>query len=276
MRLVSRLVWSLAGVGTIVSASGELEVGIVFPRANETYAPMKNFPIVFAVHNPRAAELLALDFDTTIRYYSPDGTDDIRSIGLQRNLADTNFTSDPYFVYHYVDLETEGRHWMWSDVYWQHCGVVPQGYPGSNTFEWAVNGTKIYGYDFFIKKGAREVDLVAATAVDRTCSTDSGFVITVSDETHDVPAARRIIPAGTCALLASPSPTPTAKPCQVKLDSATTASMSAAWHAQLCSHPEPWRPDDCPKEEENSVQRLAVAGVASFAAALGAAGFLVA
>lgn len=44
-----------AGLGAIVSASGVLEVDLVFPH-NDTYAPTEWFPIVFAFQNAELAQ----------------------------------------------------------------------------------------------------------------------------------------------------------------------------------------------------------------------------
>ncbi|KAL2160291.1 hypothetical protein VTH06DRAFT_1464 [Thermothelomyces fergusii] len=274
MLLVSRLFWPLAGLltclGVVVSAAGELEVGLVFPRENETYAPMKNFPVVFAVRNPKATEHLQLSIYSFIR----NGTYLQDAVGhSDRSLAGANFTTDPYFVSHYVDLDTEGPHMLFAAVSWEYCGK-PFRYRGELVDQLGfVSNTINIGATFTIKKGAQEVDLVAATASGKNCTARSGFAITVSDKTHEVEAYAEM-PAGTCAVLASPSPTLSAEACRVKLDAATTSSMAAEWHDIMCGWAEWLRPADCPKDEENSVAQLAVAGVASLAAALGAIGFL--
>jgi hypothetical protein len=265
MRLVSRACWSLGGslacLGAVVNAAGVVDIGVVFPRNNETYAPTDKFPIVFAVQNAELAKHLRPSIYSLIR----NGSRLEGVFGyLIRDLTYANYSSEPYFAYSYENIDTEGRHLLSFTISWQSCDE-------SGDQVAILSNTTSFGVNFNIKRGAQEVDLVAATANEETCSAKGGVAINVTDEIHDVPAVWRQ-PAGTCAVLASSSPTPTANPCRVKIDAAVAASMSASWHAELCKLRNP--PADCPKE--NSVQQLAVAGVANFAAAFGVIGIFLA
>ncbi|RYO88807.1 hypothetical protein DL764_008681 [Monosporascus ibericus] len=265
MHLVSRAVWSLAGslayLGPVVNAAGVLEIDVVFPRNNETYAPTDQFPIVFALQNAELAKHLKPSIHSFVR----NGSNLEAAFGhAHADLTYANYSSEPYFVYRYVNIDTEGPHELFSTASWQSCDESGDqvGILGNNTN---------FSVDFTINRGGQEVDLVAATANDKTCSAEDGVAINVTDQTREVPASGDR-PAGTCAVLASSFPTPTANPCRVKIDTAVAASMSASLHAALCKGSNP--PADCSKE--NAVQQLAVAGVASFAAAFGAIGFLLA
>ncbi|KAB5511421.1 hypothetical protein GE09DRAFT_1165127 [Coniochaeta sp. 2T2.1] len=265
MHLVSRAVWSLVGslacLGVAVNAAGALEIDVVFPR-NETYAPTANFPIVFAIRNAALAKHLNITIQSFIR----NGSDLNSTFGHStRDLANANFSSEPYFVYHYQTLDTEGPHELFSTAYWTSCNA------SSDPVSLLTNSSNL-GVRFTIQKGAQQVDLVAATANDKTCSAHSGVAIGVTDQTLEYPASARLS-AGTCAVLATSSPTPIADPCRVSIDSATAASMSASLQAALCKGLNP--PAGCPKEN-NAVEQLAVVGVASFAAALGAIGLMLA
>jgi hypothetical protein len=263
MRLVSRACWSLLGslacLGAVVNAAGVVEIGVVFPRNNETYAPTDKFPIVFAMQNAELAKHLRPSIYSLIR----NGSHLEGAFGHStRDLTYANYSSEPYFVYHYESIDTEGPHLLSFAISWRSCDE------GGDQVT-ILSNTTSFGVDFTIKKGAQEIDLVAATENDETCSAKEGVAINVTDKTHDVPVVWKQ-PAGTCAVLASASPTPTANPRRVKIDAAVAASMSASLHAALCKLGNP--PADCPKE--NAVQQLVVAGVASSAAAFGAIGFL--
>lgn len=269
MNLASRVLWSLVGslacLGTVINAAGVLEIDVVFPRPNETYAPKKYFPIVFALQNAKMAKLLEPEIYSFIR----NGPDFRSAFGDRtHDLTYANYSSEPYFVYHHVSIEDEGRYQLFSTITWQSCNV-------SGDEVSIIGGDINLGFYFNISKGAQEVDLVAATANDKTCLAENAVALNVTDQTYDVTPTswddRR--PTGTCAVLDSSSPTPTANPCQVKVDTAAAASMSASLAAALCRGLNP--PADCPKED-NAVQLLAVAGVASFAATFGAIGFLLA
>ncbi|RYO77552.1 hypothetical protein DL766_010124 [Monosporascus sp. MC13-8B] len=265
MHLISRAVWSLVGslayLGAVVNAAGVLEIDVVFPRNNETYAPTDKFPIVFALQNAELAKHLKPFINSFVR----NGSNLESTFGHSHmDLAYANYSSEPYFVYHHLNIDTEGPHELFSTAAWQSCDE-------SGDQVGILGNTTNFSVLFTIKRGGQKVDLVAATANDKTCSAKDGVAINVTDQTREVPASWDR-PAGTCAVLASSSPTPTVNPCRVKIDTAVAASMSASLHAALCKGPNP--PADCP--EENTVQQLAVAGVASVAAAFGAIGFLLA
>ena len=262
MHLVSRAAWSLVGSlaylgAAVVNAAGVLEIDVVFPRTNETYAPTDKFPIVFALQNAELAKHLNPVIDSFVR----NGSNSDSTFGHSvRDLTNANYSSEPFFIYHYVNVNTEGPYELFSSAAWRSCDK-------SGDQVAIADSSTNFAIPFTIKSGGQEVDLVAATA---TCSPQDGVAISVTDETHEVPSSLQGQPSGTCAVLASSSPT--LNPCQVKIDSAAAASMSAVLHDALCKGVNP--PADCPKEDV--AQQLVVAGVVTFAAAFGAIGFLLA
>ncbi|KAK4247703.1 hypothetical protein C7999DRAFT_41033 [Corynascus novoguineensis] len=275
MYLVCRALWSLVGLfacfGATVNAANVLEIDLIFPR-NDTYAPTDRsnnaswFPIVFAIQNAELARHLKLSFDTHMWNYS-----NMDTFGFaDHDLTDANYTNEPYFVYHHLKIDTEGSYSLLSKVFWQKCNKTGD--------QVSIDRTSTnFGVDLTIKKGAQGVDLVATTAEKKTCSTKDGIAFNVTNETYEVPPSknsyyRSHLLDGTCVVLATTSPTPTANPCKVKVGTAVVASMSASLHARLCKDLYP--PADCPKDD--AVQKLAVTGVASFVVALGAIGFLLA
>ncbi|KAK4107829.1 hypothetical protein N656DRAFT_792898 [Canariomyces notabilis] len=122
---------------------------------------------------------------------------------------------------------------------------------------------------FTIEDGGQAVELVAATDNDKSCDEEFGVSINVTDKSMEVPSSRNF-DGGTCAVLASSTPTVSPHPCQVQIDSAAAASISASVVADLCASFDP--PADCPKD--NTARRLAVAGTTWLAAALAAFGYI--
>ncbi|KAJ4286164.1 hypothetical protein N0V88_008108 [Collariella sp. IMI 366227] len=258
------LVASLACLGAVVNAGGMLEIDVIFPRNNETYAPTRYFPIVFALQNAELARYLAPYIEFVIR----NASDSSSAFGDGYfDLTNANLTSEPYFVYTWRNIDTEGPYQLFTSTYWQGCNETGD---QVERFTDSIN----FGIEFTIKSGAQKVDLVAATANDTTCSARDGVVLNVTGRTHEVFVETWRSFNTTCMVLASSSPTPTANPCRVKIDTVVDASMSAYRRSRECDilkNPNP--PADCPADE-NGVQPLAVAGIASFAAALGAVAFL--
>jgi hypothetical protein len=269
----SSLVVLLACLTTVVEAAGVLEIDVVFPR-NETYAPSRWFPVVFAFRNAQLAQHLRPRIVWSIRNAS--NLLQTAPEGRSHDLSETNWTSqEPYFVYHFADLEAyEGRGQLFWWANWVSCDLS-----GSEpAFKVNVTEPSQRSLEFTIKSGGQAVDLVAATANnDATCA-QPGVAINVTDETRwvsDVHLEAQGYGDLTCAVLASSTPTPTANPCQVEINSAAAASMWASLTARRCQSRganDTLAGLDCPTD--NGAERLAVAGVACLAAALGALGYL--
>jgi len=75
---------------------------------------------------------------------------------------------------------------------------------------------------------------------------------------------------GTCAVLVSSPLTRTANFGRVKIDTIVATSISASLHGTMCKRLKP----PANFSEDNTVQKLAIADVASFVAVLGGIGFL--
>ncbi|KAK4442811.1 hypothetical protein QBC34DRAFT_418136 [Podospora aff. communis PSN243] len=271
---------SMAFFAATVAAGGGVEISLVFPR-NETYAPTDNFPIIFAVRN--AALARNIDFSFYVRGRNRSGFTGAEPPGSGVSGAvydDANITSDPHLIYQHMGLQAEGLYSLYGFIRWAGC----------NSSDGPVEPTwhdLDIDHFFTIDRSAPELDLVAATADEAACSVQAapqpGVVINVTDQIRDHPpyeiprlGYNQTNPAGTCAVLAALSPTLTAQPCRVKLDSATTASMAAVLHDKQCRSFDPPAdcPDDRPVKPNGAVQPLAVALAVCFWTALGAAAFL--
>ncbi|KAK4098179.1 glycoside hydrolase family 18 protein [Parathielavia hyrcaniae] len=268
-----RLLVVLACLAAMVEAAGVLEIDLVFPR-NETYAPRTWFPVVFALRNAHLAQHLRPRIGWTI--LNTTGPTRQRLAGREHVLYLTNGTThEPYVVYDWPNLRWKGDEghlelsW-WAD--WVSCDL------SGDEPAFQVNETPLMtlGIEFTIKSGGQAVDLVAATGNNNegTCA-QSGVAINVTDETRWVPHDSSdpwAYANADCAVLASSSPTPTANPCQVEINSAAAESITASMISDLC----PYKAAndttvDC--SEDNAAGRLAVAGVACLAATFGALGY---
>ncbi|KAH6617545.1 hypothetical protein F5144DRAFT_624221 [Chaetomium tenue] len=149
--------------------------------------------------------------------------------------------------------------------------VFPRNETYAPTDSFPIIFGSIRSVDFTISSGGQPVDLVAATANTKTCPEELGTTIKVTGKHRSV-SSTAWSGGDTCAVLDISSPTPTPSPCAIKIGSATAASISASWTARVCNVTFP--PDYCPPKEDSASRRLAVAGVASLAAAFGAFGFL--
>ncbi|KAL8381808.1 hypothetical protein RB595_005867 [Gaeumannomyces hyphopodioides] len=270
MRCNPRAVWSLAGatacLGAMANAAGVLDVGLVFPRDNETYEPAEEFPIVWAIQNSRVAELLQLDFIYRLVNLSDKSAGHLALDKFQRHVNISDFTdkeSGLVLFWTHVTLLGEGPVGMGWNGGWGECQKKN---PLSPT-DLSGNMTENFIVDFALKKGGKKADLIAAAAANngQECP-DRGFALRVTDRTDDVRSEK-------CVFVDSSSPTPTANPCRVKVDQAVVESMDATTFRTKCSGP--WKPDNCPKKD-HATRQLATAGAAALPAALGALYFLLA
>ncbi|KFZ06234.1 hypothetical protein V501_07602 [Pseudogymnoascus sp. VKM F-4519 (FW-2642)] len=257
---LARESWFLvACIGAIVNlnaaAASVLEVDLVFPR-NETYAPTTWFPVVFAFQNAERARLLNPHISYTIRNWDDMLGNDGASFSHDLRLA--NWSShDPYFVYNYFHdvFAKEGSWWLTWHVTWESCNEVPFSAGLSRDM---IRNSSSWSVLFTTKNSAQEIDLVAVTN-NKTCPAELGVVINVTDTTMTVPFGVDWSGGDTCAVVASSTPTPTANPCQVKIDSVVVASMSASLAATLCRGIDP--PANCTNDDESVAQQLVAPGV---------------
>ncbi|KAH6617547.1 hypothetical protein F5144DRAFT_586783 [Chaetomium tenue] len=265
MQLFSRVGWSLvaslACLGAAVNATdgGVIEASLVFPR-NETYAPTDSLPVVFAFQNAELAEHFNFHIAYTIRNASNIWGNE--SVNFSQSLKWANWSShEPYFssTLFKDKFMAEGEWQLRWEMSWGACEEDSFLTPPPR-----VSNLTLGGIDFTIKSGAQVVDLVAGTANDKPCTEKLGLAVNVTGQVKQDSRHNE------CAVVVSSS-TPTPNPCRVSIGSATAASISASWTARACNATFP--PDFCPPEEDSSSQRLAVAGVASLAAAFGALAF---
>lgn len=265
MRPASQPMWALMGasahLGAVARAAGVLNIGLAFPRANETYERTDDLPIVFALQNSKLAEHLK----PSIWFQILNVTGDTEP--LVDSTHELNWTSasenDPYFLWSYLRVEGEGRLRLLWQPRWSACDE------SRDEVEVVRNRTDNFSVEFEIKADGEKADLVAATGGDNEDCPNQGVGIEVTDKTLEAPigSSRR----ETCAVLGSSSSTPTSNPCRVKIDKAAVESMQAADLEEKCRGLNP--PEECPKDGL-AHPRLTAAGVASLAAVLSAVFFL--
>lgn len=270
MRFPARAVRSLVGLSVLFSAivaaadiPDLLDIGVVFPRENETYEPTGDFPILFGFQNAEKAAKLNLE----IRYFIRNGTGrEHTTFGFSNfSLTDADLSTEPYVVPYWDKVDTEGHFQVFASVYWSVCDE-------SDAEVTMGRNSSTFSVHFDMKRGAQKIDIPTLTAAKDTCSERAGIVLDVTGETRRIPDSDEV-----CPVIATPSPTATANPCRVEIGTAAAASMTdaqKAWrHAWRCRSEDP-PPSDCPKDEDHSSKQFVVAGVATLAAALGVVGFL--
>jgi hypothetical protein len=262
-------------MGTIINASGILEVDLVFPR-NDTYAPTDSFPVVFAFQNAQLARYLNPRVDFLLWNLQADDA----SLTLSHDLGWKNWTEDTYLAHKVMSFpDKEGRYKVSWTLYWDSCDEYT--FENPDRIPRMIHNRTTWATYFTIDNSAPKVDLVAATA-NETCPGEYGVVINVTDKTMKVPSgvkwSGKAWNNNTCAVVAdstpTPTPTPTPDPCRVHIDKAAVASIEASVTARICRGINP--PDYCPKDDKNAATQLAVAGLSCLLAVVGALGFFLA
>ena len=273
--LVAAALLASLGASADATGGGVVEFDVMFPR-NETYAPGDELPVLIAIQN--AALATHLNAEMNLRLYNltellldrNDGnlfTQPLRTWG--RWLKNENLTAnEPYFMLDVLSqtYELNGGEGRWRlawAVYWEGCaGIAATTLSPVN--RWNDSHRHV---DFTIQRGAQPIDMVAGTADGKPCPPALGVALNVTSPTVAVPPAASWTGDPSCAVVASDSPTPTANPCRVKVDSAVVARMSASRLAEMCEA----RPGHC--GQSGASQPLAVAGAAGLAVTFGALGF---
>lgn len=279
MHLVSHTFWSLVGAlayfGPIANVAADvLDIGVVFPRQNETYAPSERFPVIIALQNAQLATHLTPIITFEVLNGSMTVSDKVGGGEFDLKWANyTNYTDRPYLLYAFRDLRMEGPLWLGFEAVWRMCNQTREGelYITTNHTE-----RRELWVDFAIREGAQTPDLIAATAEEAECPPHVGVAINVTDETHDVsynPVRQRL--KGTCSVVDSSSPIPGSNPCRVKIDQAAVESIEAEDLEWRCTHQGWDLVEGCP-EKGHALQQLVVAGGVTFAAVLAAIAFLIA
>ncbi len=267
---------SLAALSTGVDAisAGAMEVNLLFPRDNETYAPNANMPVIFSIRNAAYGQYLepfinALLYNTTV---VPDDSITAGMYVVQPNLDFVNWAAvpEPYFAYSFNTAFRYEANWTLS---WRlgvtSCKADGDGVQRGHTVRYVSDTVSI---NITTKRGAKMPDLVAATAGGKACNS-TGAIIAVTDKAFNVTEPPPAAP--TCAVLDLEA-TPTIDPCKATIDAAAAASITAAQREYQCNGND--APADCPPRpsptytrNSAAAQRPAGAGTACFVAgALGA------
>lgn len=174
----------VAGMGSArVAAAGDgasppmgvVEADLVFPR-NQTYAPMRYLPIVFAVQNPVAAA--ALDLQITYEVWNLPNMSYYAASGAF-HLSWANFSgADPVLQHSYSrdGFDTEGNWRLVWHVSWVNCTEGQREDQGD--FRLGFHHAN-QGIDFTTSNSAPELDLIAATD-NKDCPQDLGVTIDVT------------------------------------------------------------------------------------------------
>lgn len=260
-RAVRSLISLMAFLSVIVDAANALDlldIGIVFPRENETYELTDYVPIIFGLQNANKATDLRLIID----YFIRNGTENRAAFGhTKHDLTDADFSTEPYIINRWRKVNTEGHFQVFGSVSWRVCDE------SGDEVAMARNSSN-FSVHFDIKRGAQKIDIPIVTAARDSCSEWSGITLNVTGQTRRITDSKEV-----CPVIVTSSPTATANPCRVEIGTAAAASMSDDLHASRCKGTNP--PSDCPKDEDRSSKQLVVAVIATFAAAVGVVGFLI-
>lgn len=244
MHPITRALWALVAVisylGPVADAAGVLDIGLVFPRANETYEPTDRFPILFAIQNPELARHMEPWLWFRILNGSTGEWDTISEGSF--DLTSANMTEqgeEPYLLWAHRKIDGEGPVLLMWQPFWSECDAT-----GADGKVWfAMNNSDTFMTAFEVRPGGRKADLVAATADAEECP-DQGLAINVTGTGEAWRGPESVL----CAVLDFSSPTPAANPCRVKIDQAAVESKEAADLEDKC-HSMRWeRPAVCPDE----------------------------
>ncbi|KAJ2980098.1 hypothetical protein NQ176_g2846 [Zarea fungicola] len=206
-----------------ISLSGTVEFDLIFPKNGDVYEPTAMMPLVWAIQNANLAATLDAIISITLNGgYADD---------LQLHLTPANLTGrDVYYAYTYSDkFNVEGSF----DINWylyfknENC---------SRGIYYDDVDSDFHGFadiSLSTKHGAPLADIMAAQASNCSNTQNVSFNITGTEYLNVFRRSEHGIDvnstANKCALL---SPTPPAldagKPCNVKVDAAAAASITAS------------------------------------------------
>ncbi|KAH6631035.1 hypothetical protein B0J18DRAFT_422933 [Chaetomium sp. MPI-SDFR-AT-0129] len=288
MRFTTRAVWSLVTSLAHLSAnihhamvhaatSGLLEVDLVFPRDNQTYAPTPYMPIVFALHNAELARGIYPEIAFRIRNRLDPNEGQGEGFYLPINLPnETISNSEPWLVHTLVNnFATAGAWDLVFDLWWVDCKLEENF--GDPEYQGRVAGHVLDGYPGAISMntshGGQGLDLVAATADEKACHAgmEPGHVLNVTNDRRNVTdyEDKRLYP--TCLMVSKVAPDTSLHLCDVRINSTAATAIAASVKDALCHGKNP--PADCPSEP-STASRLGVAGAGYLVATLATLGFL--
>ncbi len=240
MRFSAPAAWSfLASLACfdVVDAADMLEVDLLFPRDNETYAPMERFPVVFGFRNAELGQYLQPRLDVGLHNSTSEFWQDRTGIEDMASGALTwaNWSShEPYFASVFVNGLTTDTWSLYWTVFWTRCKADSDGVFRGHT---TGNESTRFLINFTIKNGAQAVDLVAATAANGKAWANDGLAIGVTDKFVNVTDLLKLSSKPElekCVVMASSTPTPTGTPCRVTIDSTAAASIAAKRSDRMC------------------------------------------
>ncbi|UNI17015.1 hypothetical protein JDV02_003395 [Purpureocillium takamizusanense] len=240
----------LASLAKAEEVTGRAEVDVIFPR-NDTFEPMPLMPVVFAVQNPGAIGQLY----PTLQYWlapldSPKegGYQDLRI----RDLPPNETTA---FLYRGIanTVNTE-RMWEFSwHLRWTNCSTSDNGtaFDDEHTLN-DLNGFHRRTYNplqsiiFTTRKGGLQPNLTALSTGEDCGKTQAlGFDV---KQYLSVPARLSGDGVTSCALLASPAPTPS--PCKASVESEAASSISSSLTSTECRSTNP--AVSCPPKDDGA------------------------
>jgi hypothetical protein len=203
-----------------------VEVDLVFPR-NDTYAPARLIPIVWAFQNSQ----LAASLDPYIQYSVSKNTNLSDDIALSFvDLTLVNFSSsDPYYAHAFLP-QLYGLEGQWTLQWTLNMGSC-SGNPDEGTLN--ITGQALWkAITFTTRNDSQQPDLVAASAESACAGTNESYTFNITD-TLSVWDTTKYDGRNSCAVL---SPTaPTANPCGAAISSAAASSISLSITSTACA-----------------------------------------
>ncbi|KAF4772359.1 hypothetical protein HAV15_004795 [Penicillium sp. str.  len=236
--LALSLVFTLVTAGSMGSSFGLGEVDVVFPR-NDTFEPMPLMPIVFAVQNNAALEKLypTLRYRVSLLHQPSNAT---FSSFTRLPIEDLPANQTTQFLYNGVaNLVNIEDTWKFEwNLGWTNCSTSDNGTDYDNEHGSSdQNGFHRRGYEphgsiiFTTSKEGRQPNLTTLTTGD-DCGKAQALAFNVT-QTLKVPSWFQ---SGdylrSCALLASPAPTP--RPCRASVVPEAASSISASLTRAEC------------------------------------------
>ncbi|KFY12957.1 hypothetical protein V491_06581 [Pseudogymnoascus sp. VKM F-3775] len=251
----------LACSRTALAASGVVEVDLVFPQ-NDTYAPAHIIPIAFAFQNSDLAGSLQPSLAFTI---NPYGNNTKAIVNGHFEMIWTNFTESNLFIQYGEALEGLNTEGAWA-LDWQ---LSVTNCSSSNTDLKFTTNSEMHHVVFTTKNGAKAPDVSAATGKD-TCSKSQGVAFKI---TQTLDSGDKFDNGRPCAVLVDTTPVP--NPCNVKIDAADAANISASFTAKACAiETASWCPKADGANQNTLLSSVVIGGIAFLAVAVGGLGFL--
>lgn len=257
--LFACILGTLAGVAAKkVTYPATLELDVVFPRENGTYAPQSYFPIVFGLQNATAGWPLGLYVAWSVQPYNslfpsltPKRDNSTSSNNSSGNTPFQSFPglptggaegassppSDPYFFIGSANLATNETVQDWT-LQWRfevsrNCSA------DGSTYDSNTTTTTEGSVSFKTTNGGEMPDVVSGwcsgpSSPSSPSNTSSdlwrwGYSTALAFGIRSVANATGEEGSGTCAVLEDPAPTP--DPCALQVGGAVAASVSSAMMA---------------------------------------------